>query len=262
MMTLAAQLVQNPYWTIAEEVNATYNDEDYDVICFTDASADGWGAIVITNPPAPPRSENVAEDTWTPHATIYQQRWIHDFNPGGNPRPSPQPGRREEGTRQVPQVSSDTFNARHSAHAEPRAIHLLLQHLERQGVIVHGESIAHEEDVDSDVILTGPRRRPTRVAVVTDHFPIAHAQRRLNGFGGIGRGYALNRLFEYTNELFHTKAVQVVFFLHCRTPQSGRPLLTQLWGRQGNPVTYFTSGGRLPRSVVENHVRSNLQRTR
>ncbi|ORC89099.1 uncharacterized protein TM35_000131030 [Trypanosoma theileri] len=50
--------------------------------------------------------------------------------------------------------------------------------------------------------------------------------------------------------------------LHRRTPQSGIPLLAQLWGRQGNPVNYFTSGGRLPRSVVGNHVRSDLQRTK
>ncbi|KAH9597484.1 hypothetical protein LSM04_008929 [Trypanosoma melophagium] len=221
MMTLVAQLVQYPHWTIAEEAVATYNDEDYDIICFTDASADGWGAIVVMNPPATPQSETITDDRWTPHRTIYQQRWIQDLDPRSKLRPlqRPQLGSRGEGTRQVPQ-SSDTFNARHSANAEPRAIHLPLRHLERQGVLVPGESLDHKGtnnngvtlNTNTDVTRNGPQRRPVRVAVVIDHFPIAHAQRRLNGFGGIGRGYALNRLFEYTNGLFHTKAVQVVFF--------------------------------------------------
>ncbi|KAH9586346.1 hypothetical protein LSM04_007286 [Trypanosoma melophagium] len=221
MMTLVAQLVQYPHWTIAEEAVATYNDEDYDIICFTDASADGWGAIVVMNPPATPQSETITDDRWTPHRTIYQQRWIQDLDPRSKLRPlqGPQLGSRGEGTRQVPQ-SGDTFNARHSANAEPRAIHLPLRHLERQGVLVPGESLDHKGtnnngvtlNTNTDVTRNGPQRRPVRVAVVIDHFPIAHAQRRPNGFGGIGLGYALNRLFEYTNGLFHAKAVQVVFF--------------------------------------------------
>ncbi|KPA86243.1 hypothetical protein ABB37_00476 [Leptomonas pyrrhocoris] len=52
----------------------------------------------------------------------------------------------------------------------------------------------------------------SRVAMVTDHFPIVHAQRHLNGYGGIGRGYALNRLYEYTYNLWAERNIDVVFF--------------------------------------------------
>jgi hypothetical protein len=39
----------------------------------------------------------------------------------------------------------------------------------------------------------------TKIAVATDHFALAHAQRKLNGYGGIGRGRSLNRMYELTN---------------------------------------------------------------
>eukprot|EP00796_Vickermania_ingenoplastis_P006393 gene6393-biopygen4064 len=77
----------------------------------------------------------------------------------------------------------------YSAHAEPRAVHILLQQLVKEGL-----------------------PDGAKVAVVTDHFPIAHAQKRLNGYGGIGRGYALNRLYEYTYDLLFTRKINVVFF--------------------------------------------------
>eukprot|EP00796_Vickermania_ingenoplastis_P000436 gene436-biopygen364 len=43
---LTATLCKNDWWTIAESRTPTYNEGDYDAICFTDASALGWGAIV------------------------------------------------------------------------------------------------------------------------------------------------------------------------------------------------------------------------
>ncbi|ORC91879.1 uncharacterized protein TM35_000054750, partial [Trypanosoma theileri] len=50
--------------------------------------------------------------------------------------------------------------------------------------------------------------------------------------------------------------------LYRRPPQSGGPLLPQLWGRRRNRVNYFTSGGRVPRSTLKNHLWANLQRTK
>jgi len=52
----------------------------------------------------------------------------------------------------------------------------------------------------------------SRVALVTDHDAIVHAQRRANGFGGIGRGYSLNKLYELTHDLRHHRGIEVTFF--------------------------------------------------
>ncbi|KAK7199135.1 hypothetical protein NESM_000883100 [Novymonas esmeraldas] len=83
------------------------------------------------------------------------------------------------------------FNPRFSANAEPHAAHLFLRFVLSQA---RGA--------------TGIRR----VALVTDHYPIVLAQRAENGFRGIGRGYFLNGLYAYTNELFHAHGIRVVFF--------------------------------------------------
>ncbi|KPA78444.1 hypothetical protein ABB37_06071 [Leptomonas pyrrhocoris] len=52
----------------------------------------------------------------------------------------------------------------------------------------------------------------SRVATVTDHYPIAFAQRGENGFRGIGRGQYLNHLYALTNDLFFNRDITVVFF--------------------------------------------------
>lgn len=159
LANLGADLLENPWWEIAPPILASYRDEDYDVICFTDASAHGWGALV----------------KWRNGATrAYQQRWIHDLQVRGS---------------LSGMGGGEPFTARYSAHAEPRAITVLLRRLLEMGLSNH-----------------------SKVAIATDHFPVVHAQRRANGFGGIGRGYALNRLFELTNELFHSKGIQVSMF--------------------------------------------------
>lgn len=158
--TVGSNLCENPWWGIAEERYPSYRDSDYDVVCFTDASASGWGAVV----------------TWvTPNVTkTFQQRWTHDLLPIGQ-RSSQSPHQQ--------------FNARRSAHAEPRGAQVLLRELVKHGL-----------------------PNGSRVALVTDHFPIVLAQRGLNGYGGIGRGYALNRLFEYTYDLLFERNIQVTFF--------------------------------------------------
>lgn len=47
--------------------------------------------------------------------------------------------------------------------------------------------------------------------IVTDHKAIVYAQQKLNGFGGIGRGYSLNHLYEFVHELRHTHNIDVTF---------------------------------------------------
>eukprot|EP00796_Vickermania_ingenoplastis_P009279 gene9279-biopygen6603 len=154
MHDLGERLVQNPWCEIAPTMEATYQDEAYDAICFTDASAQGWGALVRW------------QDGYT---AAFQQRWVHNLPP----------------TADTPEENeaADTvhFTAKHSAHAEPQAITHLLK------------------------ILRQRSPRPGQCwAVVTDHLAIVRAQRKQNGYGGIGRGYALNKLFELTNALKET----------------------------------------------------------
>lgn len=159
LLNLGEQLVRNKWWSIADIRIASYNDRDYDVIMYTDASASGWGAI--------------AQKTQTGAVTTYQQQWVHDMHPGTKPIPT----------------TTTQFNKKHSAHAEPRGVHIALQQLVKEGL-----------------------PNGSKVAIVTDHFPIAHAQKRLNGYGGIGRGYALNKLYEYSYDLLYHRKIQVVFF--------------------------------------------------
>lgn len=157
---VTAQLVENQWWRIAPYVHPTYDDRAYDKRCFTDASASGWGALV--------------QDMNTYGVDAFQQRWIHDLV-GARPN----------------QAGPQTlfFNARRSAHAEPRACQLLIKQLLREGI---------------------PDQ--CRLAVVTDHYPIVLAQRRLNGYGGIGRGFALNKLYELVHDLRTQRGILVDFF--------------------------------------------------
>jgi len=148
----------------AHELNcSTYEESYYDYVVVTDASYAGWGAYARRNSDG---------DT-----NGYQQRWERDevfYRPEYDPAMT-----RDRGY----------FDAHHSAHAEPRAAHLALKQLRRDGM-----------------------PDGSRVALVTDHFAIAHAQRRSNGFGGIGRGYTLNKLFEYVYDLGFYHNIQVTFF--------------------------------------------------
>jgi hypothetical protein len=42
---LSEKLIAKPWWTKAPEVHTRYHDEQHDCFSFTDASAEGWGAI-------------------------------------------------------------------------------------------------------------------------------------------------------------------------------------------------------------------------
>lgn len=111
------------------------------------------------------------------YVMAYQQRWERDFQFSIQPY-SPSM-RRNYGF----------FNAQHSAHAEPRAAEILLRQLVSSGM-----------------------EKGSKVAIITDHIAIVHAQRRTNGFGGIGRGYTLNKLFEYVHNLDFYYGIEVTFF--------------------------------------------------
>lgn len=187
------RLLDNDWWQIAAERQPTYNDEAYDYICYTDASLAGWGAFIShvrtgemlalqqrwTTDLAPaPRI------TTTALATIPQQQRTSRRSCGLPPHREPEHGGEEcDDARLV-------FMARHSAHAEPRAARHTLEYLVASLGIPEG----------------------SKIALVTDHYAIVHAQRQLNGFGGIGRGLALNTLYEYTHDLWTRKKIEVTFF--------------------------------------------------
>jgi hypothetical protein len=101
---------------------------------------------------------------------IYQQMWIHTL--------TNQLVKRET-KETVSQDEQHNVTFRHSAHAEPWAIRTMLQHILRV-----------EKDFGSK-----------RIAIVTDHFAIPQAQRKQNNFGGIGRGFALNSLYQVANNI-------------------------------------------------------------
>jgi hypothetical protein len=131
--------------------------------------------------------------------TLYQQMWTNDLS-----------GMRSQATQEG---ASDLWVAKFSAHAEPGAVLTILRHLESKGRL-------------------GPRR-----AVVTDHFPIEHAQRGTNGFGGIGRGQTLNRLYEYAYS--RTATVQQERSQHQQQPSTS----TSTVGGETPQTTFFFIAG-------------------
>lgn len=159
LQRIGTELLKREWYTIVDPLRATYEESNYSVVCFTDASRGGWGAVALE------------EDGKT---RAYQQRWVAEVNPSGPYR--------YDGV-------DAPFVARHSAHSEPRGTYVYLQQLLARG-------------------FTGP----AQIAIVTDHFPIVHAQRKHNGFGGIGRGFELESLFRLTNDLLHDHNIFVVYF--------------------------------------------------
>eukprot|EP00796_Vickermania_ingenoplastis_P000728 gene728-biopygen572 len=163
MLRIGQELCQNQLWQIAEPLTPTYDDSRYDYIAVSDASYGGWGAYVYSR----------ALGT----TVGYQQRWEH------------QPYSGETESRDDGVQKHGYFDAHHSAHAEPRAVELVLRTL-IQGGLPDG----------------------SKVAFMTDHDAIHRAQRRANGFGGIGRGYTLNKLFEFVYDLWNQHHIEVTFF--------------------------------------------------
>ena len=248
MDRIGAQLIKNEWCTIAPERNPTYNDSDYDAVVCTDASAAGWGAI-ITRPGAADKTTTYQQRwvndldpaarrtaAWKGYVNFdddfqfssegnarhfhprymgsipKNQKFLSDpknrknheisifQNTGGGSIPengnfSADPQNLDLAILRRPDASSNPengtkfFNPHHSAHAEPRGAQLALWALLREGV------------ADG-----------ARIALITDHEPIVIAQRKLNGYGGIVRGYALNRLYEYVHDIWHARGIEVTFF--------------------------------------------------
>ncbi|KPA83995.1 TATE DNA transposon [Leptomonas pyrrhocoris] len=183
---LGARLVHNPWQPIARERSATYSEDNYDVVCFTDASLGGWGAYAHKHLRNTSREAgSVGPLDGAESITAYQQMWVNELEQTRLPRArAPLRGRDSAETDDRPY-----FMAKHSAHAEPRAAELMLRQLVEEGL-----------------------PDGAKIALVTDHFPIVHAQKQLNGFGGIGRGLSLNKLYEYAYDVFYERGISVVFF--------------------------------------------------
>ncbi|CAM40471.1 TATE DNA transposons [Leishmania braziliensis MHOM/BR/75/M2904] len=191
LQEIGGALVQNPWWKISDERHPTTDEATYDAVAFTDASLEGWGAVLHLR-------DAGATEMWT-----YRQRWTEDLERqlGGDDGEAERVLEklrqyqlrrrvRSGGRFEDPDLQADRFQARYSAHAEPRAAQLMLRHLVEHHRVPNG----------------------ARIALATDHRAIVIAQKHLNGFGGIGRGYALNKLFEYTYDLWYNRGIDVVFF--------------------------------------------------
>lgn len=203
---IGGELVRNEWWAISDERHPTQDEADYDVVCFTDASLEGWGAVAQLRRPSAVAGDAGTTETWT-----FRQHWTEDLasqfdaEAGETEPPTAATRRVMEELRRYQRrhlVRADghvhddpddaeayRFQARFSAHAEPRGALLLLRRLvEHHGV-----------------------RDGARIALVTDHRAIVIAQKHLNGFGGIGRGFSLNKLFEYAYDLWYARRIDVVF---------------------------------------------------
>ena len=136
-----------------------YNDKFYEIVVFTDASAEGWGAMIKIQFDDP--QSGYPEGTYE-----IQSKWTS-----------------------VP--LSTRAHTRFSADTEPTAAKLLLNELKKLWP------------------------NASRVALVTDHEAIPRASRRSNGFGGIGRGQALNEFFRVLDESYSTDSELVDLYYIC-----------------------------------------------
>lgn len=233
MHEIGRALVRNEWNCISNVRHITNQEADYDAVCFTDASLEGWGAVVRLHC----RGSVSPPSAWT-----YRQMWVDDLahndnNDGRSPeailstlrermkenqhryrlagRVLPDSWRRTGVTsaigvdHHVPgyRDEADSFHAKHSAHAEPRAAQLLLRQL-----------------MDVHKMPDG-----SRIALVTDHRAIVVAQKHLNGFGGIGRGFTLNKLYEYAYDLWYERNIDVVFF-YVAGPENPADALSRNFG--------------------------------
>jgi len=64
---------------------------------------------------------------------------------------------------------------------------------------------------------------------MADHSVIVHALRKENGYGGIGRGFALNKLYTLTYKLLYEQKVKVYFF-YIAGPLNPADSVAKLWG--------------------------------
>ncbi|SYZ67520.1 hypothetical_protein [Leishmania braziliensis MHOM/BR/75/M2904] len=67
LQEIGGALVQNPWWKISDERHPTTDEATYDAVAFTDASLEGWGAVLHLR-------DAGATEMWT-----YRQRWTEDL---------------------------------------------------------------------------------------------------------------------------------------------------------------------------------------
>ncbi|KAH9600834.1 hypothetical protein LSM04_007959 [Trypanosoma melophagium] len=213
---ISNELIKNQWWRIDPPRHVDYNDGSYDIVAYTDASREGWGAVVhfqftgevttfqqrfVTHHQLPfYKGEPTGGDDGDNHDRLYDDAYgVEDEEEEDEENedvfvedPEDRALRDIRGLRASIPVHNATgpFRARHSAHAKPRAVQALLLLLHKEGTLRPG----------------------MRIAVVTDHYAIAAAQKRLNGFGGIGRGFSLNKLFETTYNLWYDYDIEVIFY--------------------------------------------------
>lgn len=198
-------LLSNPWYTIPAPARPTYMDEDYDLIVYTDACYEGWGAII-------------QERGGEPYTL--RQKWVNEVGEQAYPRRS-----LTSATKSLDHAgaSKEKFQARHSAHSEPRAVWTLLKYL----------------GLSKDA-------RPMKIAIATDHQAIVEAQRKENGFGGIGRGFELEGLYNLVNELFHTHDVKITFFYVRGELNPADPISRDFTGVKDGNIVRRPTDARLP----------------
>lgn len=190
LFMVADELLQNTRARIPQRVVSTYHEQDYDYVIFTDASAEGWGAIVT--------------QISTGEMTLIQKRWDDELVV------SEGTSSRGDASAQQSRWRQRLFQQRHSAQAEPRAALECLLYLNDTGRIHDG----------------------ARIALVTDHAAIVLAQRKSNGYGGIGRGGMLNLLYEWVYNALFERHVSVTFF-YIAGPQNPADTLSRQFTGDG-----------------------------
>ncbi|CAJ1028486.1 hypothetical protein, conserved [Leishmania lindenbergi] len=113
-------------------------------------------------------------------------------------------GGQPQGRAADPLTNHGYLTAKHSAHAEPLAAMLCLQ------------ALLSEE-------LVGARDRTLRIAPATGQPAIVAAQGTHHGFGGVGRGYWLNRPRAHTRSLYFSRRGRGRggALLHCSSAKPG-----------------------------------------
>ena len=140
-------LLHHPKTRAAQLAEMTYDDNAYDVIMMTDASKEGWGAIVTST---------TSKEKW-----IVQRKWTKE----------------------------EKSYCRHSAAAEPKGAEECIRWW-----------------------LEKTSGKPGKVALVSDHHAIMNAQRNpKTGYGGVGYGLELNRLYQTANECTGVSAVHFFY---------------------------------------------------
>jgi len=205
---VSGELQRNAYAYIIPPIPASYDENDYDYVIFTDASVGGWGAVL--------------SDVRAQTMRSIQKRWDDEIVLGADQFAGPpqqrvsgpqeeDAGHDDQGQYSANRWAQRRFQQKYSAHAEPRAVLECLKLLDETGRLPNG----------------------SRVALVTDHVAIVLAQRKSNGYGGIGRGGSLNLLYEWVYNAMFERGIVVQFF-YVPGPQNPADTLSRQFSQEGS----------------------------